>query len=162
MYILGWNIFGCHSKEVNEDLIFIYTLAGSLPRIFISNFSFSSSEAGRVITWSWRCIIVFELICCLVLILFQNPHLSLSGTTFTVGQGPQCDLCINDESVSSKLCRFKHIEVSSIYSARTLLIYSIMTHYITDLFCFVQIILDSAKGHLLHYWKSLGEKVKCK
>ncbi|XP_041017130.1 uncharacterized protein LOC121259565 isoform X1 [Juglans microcarpa x Juglans regia] len=40
----------------------------------------------------------------------QNPHLSLCGTTFTVGQGPQCDLCIDDESISAKLCRFKYIE----------------------------------------------------
>lgn len=40
----------------------------------------------------------------------QNPHQSMSGATFTVGQGRQCNLWLKDPSVSTNLCRLRHIE----------------------------------------------------
>jgi hypothetical protein len=46
----------------------------------------------------------------------------MSGTTFTVGQGRQCNLWLKDPSVSTNLCRLRHIEVNSLHSAMTLLI----------------------------------------
>lgn len=46
----------------------------------------------------------------------------MRDTTFTVGQGSRCNLLLEDPSVSDNLCRLRHIEVSSPYSARILLL----------------------------------------
>nr|XP_023880277.1 uncharacterized protein LOC111992647 [Quercus suber]XP_023880278.1 uncharacterized protein LOC111992647 [Quercus suber]XP_023880279.1 uncharacterized protein LOC111992647 [Quercus suber]XP_023880280.1 uncharacterized protein LOC111992647 [Quercus suber] len=40
----------------------------------------------------------------------QNPHLSMYGTTFSVGQGRQCNLWLKDPSISNTLCKLRHIE----------------------------------------------------
>ncbi|KAF5731452.1 hypothetical protein HS088_TW18G00129 [Tripterygium wilfordii] len=40
----------------------------------------------------------------------QNPHLNMCGATFTVGQSRTCNLCLNDPSVSSTLCKLRHVE----------------------------------------------------
>ncbi|XP_062143427.1 uncharacterized protein LOC133851135 [Alnus glutinosa] len=40
----------------------------------------------------------------------QNPHQPMFDTTFTVGQGRQCNLWLKDPSVSTNLCRLRHIE----------------------------------------------------
>ncbi|XP_031121843.1 uncharacterized protein LOC116024943 [Ipomoea triloba] len=40
----------------------------------------------------------------------QIPHVPLDQSTFTVGQGRQCDLCVDDPSVSKSLCNLKHIQ----------------------------------------------------
>ncbi|XAR61325.1 Adenosinetriphosphatase [Bertholletia excelsa] len=37
----------------------------------------------------------------------QTPHAVMSGPIFTVGQGHQCDLCINDPSISKCLCTLR-------------------------------------------------------
>ncbi|KAK7859857.1 hypothetical protein CFP56_002099, partial [Quercus suber] len=50
------------------------------------------------------------LICFLFLMFFQNPHLSMYGTTFSVGQGRQCNLWLKDPSISNTLCKLRHIE----------------------------------------------------
>ncbi|KAK7277726.1 hypothetical protein RJT34_22741 [Clitoria ternatea] len=41
----------------------------------------------------------------------QNPHVSMSDTIFTVGQGRQCDLCLKDPTVSRVLCRLSFINL---------------------------------------------------
>ncbi|KAK5783831.1 ATPase family AAA domain-containing protein 1 [Gossypium arboreum] len=40
----------------------------------------------------------------------QNPHVVMCGTIFTVGQSRQCNLCLKDPSISTVLCKVKHIE----------------------------------------------------
>ncbi|XP_038681781.1 uncharacterized protein LOC119982466 isoform X2 [Tripterygium wilfordii] len=40
----------------------------------------------------------------------QNPHLTMCGAAFTVGQSRTCNLWLNDPSVSSTLCKLRHIE----------------------------------------------------
>ncbi|KAJ6972968.1 hypothetical protein NC653_033335 [Populus alba x Populus x berolinensis] len=40
----------------------------------------------------------------------QNPHKLMSSTLFSVGQSRQCNLWLNDPSISSVLCKLKHIE----------------------------------------------------
>uniref|UniRef100_A0A2P2MTR8 Uncharacterized protein LOC105642502 n=1 Tax=Rhizophora mucronata TaxID=61149 RepID=A0A2P2MTR8_RHIMU len=40
----------------------------------------------------------------------QDPHLTMFGTIFTVGQSRQCNLWLNDPSSSNILCKVKHIE----------------------------------------------------
>ncbi|XP_075500903.1 uncharacterized protein LOC142539375 [Primulina tabacum] len=40
----------------------------------------------------------------------QSPHIVMQRTTFTVGQGHQCDLCVGDAEVSKSFCSLKHIE----------------------------------------------------
>ncbi|KAK9281285.1 hypothetical protein L1049_004182 [Liquidambar formosana] len=40
----------------------------------------------------------------------QNPHLLICGSSFTVGQSRQCNLWLRDPSISTNLCRLKHIE----------------------------------------------------
>nr|DAD33315.1 TPA_asm: hypothetical protein HUJ06_012166 [Nelumbo nucifera] len=40
----------------------------------------------------------------------QNPHLLMCGSPFTVGQSQQCNLCLRDPSVSTVLCKLKHLE----------------------------------------------------
>ncbi|XP_010259604.1 PREDICTED: uncharacterized protein LOC104598971 isoform X2 [Nelumbo nucifera] len=40
----------------------------------------------------------------------QNPHLLMCGSPFTVGQGQQCNLCLRDPSVSTILCKLRHLE----------------------------------------------------
>ncbi|KAM3687934.1 hypothetical protein ACB098_10G114800 [Castanea mollissima] len=40
----------------------------------------------------------------------QNPHLPMYGTTFSVGQGRQCNLWLKDPSISNTLCKLRHIE----------------------------------------------------
>ncbi|CAA7388813.1 unnamed protein product [Spirodela intermedia] len=40
----------------------------------------------------------------------QNPHQSIFSSTFTVGHGKTCNLCLKDPSVSTVLCKLKQIE----------------------------------------------------
>ncbi|XP_023004431.1 uncharacterized protein LOC111497745 [Cucurbita maxima] len=40
----------------------------------------------------------------------QNPHLVICGTLFTVGQSRQCNLWLKDPSVSTTLCKLRHIK----------------------------------------------------
>ncbi|XP_061969080.1 uncharacterized protein LOC133692275 isoform X5 [Populus nigra] len=40
----------------------------------------------------------------------QNPHKLINSTLFTVGQSRQCNLWLNDSSISTILCKLKHIE----------------------------------------------------
>lgn len=40
----------------------------------------------------------------------QNSHVVMHGPTFTVGQGPHCDLWVKDPAVSNLLCNLKHTE----------------------------------------------------
>lgn len=40
----------------------------------------------------------------------QNPHLFICGTLFTVGQSRQCNLWLKDPSVSTTLCKLRHIK----------------------------------------------------
>ncbi|OVA14879.1 AAA+ ATPase domain [Macleaya cordata] len=40
----------------------------------------------------------------------QNPHLLICGSPFTIGQSRHCNLWLRDPSVSSVLCKLKHIE----------------------------------------------------
>ncbi|MQL94377.1 hypothetical protein Taro_027032, partial [Colocasia esculenta] len=40
----------------------------------------------------------------------QNPHQPIYSSTFTVGHGKTCDLCVKDPSVSSVLCRLRQTE----------------------------------------------------
>ncbi|KAL5561481.1 hypothetical protein UlMin_031228 [Ulmus minor] len=40
----------------------------------------------------------------------QNPHRDISESYFTVGQGRQCNLWINDPSISIVLCRLRHVK----------------------------------------------------
>ncbi|CAL9046450.1 uncharacterized protein LOC135606707 [Musa acuminata AAA Group] len=40
----------------------------------------------------------------------QNPHIFLSGSRFSVGQSPSCNLCMKDPSVSKTLCRLRHTQ----------------------------------------------------
>ncbi|KAL2510554.1 AAA-type ATPase family protein [Abeliophyllum distichum] len=40
----------------------------------------------------------------------QHPHVVMNRPTFTVGQGNQCDLLVQDPSVSKSLCNLKHVE----------------------------------------------------
>ncbi|XP_044502674.1 uncharacterized protein LOC123223545 isoform X2 [Mangifera indica] len=40
----------------------------------------------------------------------QNRHVDMYGSVFTVGQNRQCDLYLNDPSVSKSLCRLRRIE----------------------------------------------------
>lgn len=47
----------------------------------------------------------------LLLMLLQNPHLSMCGSQFTIGQGRQCNLWLNDPAVSNVLCKLRHTEV---------------------------------------------------
>jgi hypothetical protein len=42
---------------------------------------------------------------------FQNPHKLMNSTLFSVGQSRQCNLWLNDPSISTVLCKLKHIEV---------------------------------------------------
>ncbi|KAI6695752.1 hypothetical protein NL676_023462 [Syzygium grande] len=39
----------------------------------------------------------------------QNPDLVMRDSLFTVGHGSQCNLCLADPSISSVLCKLKHI-----------------------------------------------------
>ncbi|XP_030543318.1 uncharacterized protein LOC115750242 isoform X2 [Rhodamnia argentea] len=39
----------------------------------------------------------------------QNPNLLMRDSLFTVGHGSQCNLCLADPSISSVLCRLRHI-----------------------------------------------------
>lgn len=48
--------------------------------------------------------------------LLQNPHLFICGTLFTVGQSRQCNLWLKDPSVSTTLCKLRHIKVREIIS----------------------------------------------
>lgn len=41
----------------------------------------------------------------------QNPDLVMRDSLFTVGHGSQCNLCLADPSISSVLCKLKHIAV---------------------------------------------------
>ncbi|GAA0152143.1 hypothetical protein LIER_10696 [Lithospermum erythrorhizon] len=40
----------------------------------------------------------------------QKPHVPMNRPVFTVGQGRQCNLCLDDSSVSNSLCSLKHVE----------------------------------------------------
>ncbi|KAK4788210.1 hypothetical protein SAY86_019529 [Trapa natans] len=40
----------------------------------------------------------------------QNPHMVMRGNIFTVGQSRRCNLCLNDPSTSTTLCKLKHVE----------------------------------------------------
>ncbi|KAK4758646.1 hypothetical protein SAY87_019947 [Trapa incisa] len=40
----------------------------------------------------------------------QNPHMAMRGNLFTVGQSRRCNLCLEDPSISTTLCKLKHIE----------------------------------------------------
>ncbi|GAA0139512.1 hypothetical protein LIER_01040 [Lithospermum erythrorhizon] len=40
----------------------------------------------------------------------QNPHVPMNRTFFTVGQSRQCNLHLEDSSVSNSLCCLKHVE----------------------------------------------------
>uniref|UniRef100_A0A1D1YT74 ATPase family AAA domain-containing protein 1 n=1 Tax=Anthurium amnicola TaxID=1678845 RepID=A0A1D1YT74_9ARAE len=40
----------------------------------------------------------------------QNPHQPMHSSTFTVGQGKTCNLCLKDPNVSTVLCKLKQIE----------------------------------------------------
>uniref|UniRef100_A0A6N2N265 Uncharacterized protein n=1 Tax=Salix viminalis TaxID=40686 RepID=A0A6N2N265_SALVM len=41
----------------------------------------------------------------------QNPHMQIYNTLFTVGQSRHCNLWLNDSSISTILCKLRHIEV---------------------------------------------------
>ncbi|GKA64734.1 ATPase, partial [Tanacetum coccineum] len=41
---------------------------------------------------------------------YENPHVVMDRSIFTVGQGRQCDLSIGDPSISKSLCSLRHIE----------------------------------------------------
>ncbi|KAJ6390499.1 hypothetical protein OIU77_024664 [Salix suchowensis] len=40
----------------------------------------------------------------------QNPHMQIYSTLFTVGQSRHCNLWLNDSSISTILCKLRHIE----------------------------------------------------
>ncbi|ESW15837.1 hypothetical protein PHAVU_007G106400 [Phaseolus vulgaris] len=40
----------------------------------------------------------------------QNPHVSISDLSFTVGQGRNCNLWLKDPTVGNMLCKLSHIE----------------------------------------------------
>uniref|UniRef100_A0A6N2N5A4 FHA domain-containing protein n=1 Tax=Salix viminalis TaxID=40686 RepID=A0A6N2N5A4_SALVM len=40
----------------------------------------------------------------------QNPHMQIYNTLFTVGQSRHCNLWLNDSSISTILCKLRHIE----------------------------------------------------
>ncbi|KAF9688088.1 hypothetical protein SADUNF_Sadunf02G0160800 [Salix dunnii] len=40
----------------------------------------------------------------------QNPHMQIYSTLFTVGQSRHCNLWLNDSSISTVLCKLRHIE----------------------------------------------------
>ncbi|BBH10403.1 AAA-type ATPase family protein [Prunus dulcis] len=39
-----------------------------------------------------------------------NPHLFICDTVFTVGQSRDCNLCLKDPSISTTLCKLKHVK----------------------------------------------------
>ncbi|KAL3626018.1 hypothetical protein CASFOL_029567 [Castilleja foliolosa] len=46
----------------------------------------------------------------LISLCSKNPHVVMNHPTFTVGQGPQCDLSVKDTRVGKSLCNLKHME----------------------------------------------------
>ncbi|CAL8178958.1 unnamed protein product [Prunus armeniaca] len=40
----------------------------------------------------------------------KNPHLFICDTVFTVGQSRDCNLCLKDPSISTTLCKLKHVK----------------------------------------------------
>lgn len=72
--------------------------------------------------------------------LLQNPHLVICSTLFTVGQSRQCNLWLKDPSVSTTLCKLRHIKVREIISFFTALLQmlllkiGVMVDFV--LFCF--------------------------
>ncbi|RYR52111.1 hypothetical protein Ahy_A06g027032 isoform A [Arachis hypogaea] len=55
-------------------------------------------------------LIRFGINLLLLLMVLQNPHLTLCEPLFTVGQGRQCHLWLKDPAVSNVLCKLSHIE----------------------------------------------------
>ncbi|OWM77989.1 hypothetical protein CDL15_Pgr018558 [Punica granatum] len=49
----------------------------------------------------------------------QNPHMVMRGSLFTVGQSRRCNLCLEDPSIGTTLCKLKHVELDG-SSATTL------------------------------------------
>ncbi|CAN1353290.1 Outer mitochondrial transmembrane helix translocase [Linum perenne] len=47
----------------------------------------------------------------------KNPHMPLCSPVFTVGQNPDSNLCLNDLTVSSVLCRLKQLECGGVVAA---------------------------------------------
>ncbi|XP_078439543.1 uncharacterized protein LOC144709773 [Wolffia australiana] len=47
----------------------------------------------------------------------QNPHQPIYSSTFTVGHGKTCNLCLNDPGVSTVLCKLKQIECGGALAA---------------------------------------------
>ena len=45
----------------------------------------------------------------------QNQHVDLRGSPFTVGHGRQCNLCLNDASISKVLCKLLPTEVNAFW-----------------------------------------------
>ncbi|KAM1583622.1 hypothetical protein ACFX10_031220 [Malus domestica] len=47
----------------------------------------------------------------------KNPHLFICDTVFTVGQSRECHLCIKDPSISTTLCKLKHVKREGLSTA---------------------------------------------
>ncbi|XP_068310397.1 uncharacterized protein [Pyrus communis] len=47
----------------------------------------------------------------------RNPHLFICDTVFAVGQSRECHLCIKDPSISTTLCKLKHVKREGLSTA---------------------------------------------
>nr|KYP39519.1 ATPase family AAA domain-containing protein 1 [Cajanus cajan] len=56
------------------------------------------------------CTVVGLKLIFLLFMLLQNPHVSMSEPIFTVGQGGNCNLWLEDPTIVGVLCKLSHIE----------------------------------------------------
>lgn len=80
-------------------------------------------------------------------VTFQVPHVPLNQSTFTVGQGRQCDLCVSDPSVSKSLCNLKHFQTEVILSMPINLY---VCHHFIDIYSFPNYFLKTDFSSVLY------------